>query len=45
MIKKEFDTVETFRKIKEKMSKELFGKTPKQIMEYLKLNSMNFSKK
>jgi hypothetical protein len=37
---KEFDTVKTFREIKEKISNELIGKTTDQILEYLKLNSL-----
>ena len=37
---KEFDTVKTFRKIKEKISKDLVGKSTEQIMEYLKKNSL-----
>lgn len=37
---KEFDTVKTFREIKEKISKDLIGKTPEQIMEYLKIHSL-----
>ena len=37
---KEFDTVQTFRKIKEKISKELVEKSAEQIMEYLRINSL-----
>jgi hypothetical protein len=37
---KEFDTVKTFREIKEKISKDLIEKSPEQIMEYLRINSM-----
>jgi hypothetical protein len=37
---KEFDTVKTFREIKEEISNELIGKTTDQILEYLKLNSL-----
>ena len=37
---KEFDTVKTFRAIKEKISNELVGKTTEQILEYLKINSL-----
>ncbi len=37
---KEFDTVKTFRDIKENVSKELIGKTTEQILEYLKINSL-----
>ena len=33
---KEFDTVETFRIIKEKMSKDISGMTLPQIQEYLR---------
>lgn len=40
--KKEFDTVKTFRKIKEKISQDLKGKTTEQILEYLKVNSDKF---
>lgn len=39
---KEFDTVKTFREIKEKVSKDLIGKTTEQILEYLKKNSLKF---
>ncbi|GHV10315.1 hypothetical protein FACS1894162_3750 [Bacteroidia bacterium] len=38
---KEFDTVQTFRDIKEKISNELFGKSAQQIKDYLKANSLN----
>jgi hypothetical protein len=41
-MKKNFDTVKTFRKIKEKISKELEGKTTEQILQFLKLNSEKF---
>lgn len=37
---KEFDTVKTFREIKERVSKDLLGKTTEQILEYLKVNSL-----
>ncbi|MET4082277.1 hypothetical protein ABIB40_002235 [Pedobacter sp. UYP30] len=37
---KDFDTVKTFRKIKESISKELEGKSTEQILEYLKINSL-----
>jgi hypothetical protein len=37
---KEFDTVKTFREIKEKISKDLIGKSTEQILEYLKVNSL-----
>ncbi len=33
---KEFDTVKTFREIKEKISKDIFGKPLPEIQEYLK---------
>lgn len=32
---KDFDTVKTFRAIKEKISKDIFGKTLPEIQEYL----------
>ncbi len=38
-IEKQWDTVKTFRKIKDKISKDLFGKNADQIKEYLKVNS------
>ena len=41
---KEFDTVKTFRKIKEKISIEISGMTFEQIKEYLKVNSMKLQK-
>jgi hypothetical protein len=41
-MKKNFDTVKTFRKIKEKISKELEGKTTEQILQFLKLNIEKF---
>lgn len=37
---KEFDTVKTFREIKEKISKDLVGKSTEQILEYLRINSL-----
>ena len=37
--KKDFDTVKTFREIKEKISLDLFGKSAQQIKEYLLFNS------
>ncbi len=37
---KEFDTVKTFRQIKDSISKDLTGKSTEQILEYLKLNSL-----
>lgn len=39
-----FDTVKTFREIKEKISKELSGMTFEEIKEYLKSNSLKFQK-
>jgi hypothetical protein len=39
-IEKEFDTVKTFREIKEKISNDLMGMTTEQILEYLKTNSL-----
>lgn len=39
---KKFDTVKEFRKIKEKVSKDLIDKTAEQIKEYLKQNSLKF---
>ena len=37
---KEFDTVKTFREIKETISRDLIDKSAEQIMEYLRLNSL-----
>lgn len=37
---KEFDTVATFRQIKESISKDLSGKSTEQILEYLRVNSL-----
>lgn len=37
---KEFDTVKTFRGIKDEISKKLYGKTAKEIRDYLKANSL-----
>ena len=37
--KKDFDTVKTFREIKEKISSDLFGKSAQQIKEYLQVHS------
>jgi beta-lactam-binding protein with PASTA domain len=39
-----FDTVKTFRAIKEKISKELSGMTFEEIKKYLKSNSLKFQK-
>ena len=44
IIEKEFDTVKTFREIKQKISVEISGMTVKQIKEYLKTNSLKFQK-
>ena len=37
---KEFDTVKTFREIKEKISMELAGKSAQQIKDYFRTNSL-----
>ncbi len=37
---KGFDSVKTFREIKEKISKDLVEKSAEQIMEYLRINSL-----
>jgi hypothetical protein len=37
---KEFDTVKTFRQIKDSISKDLAGKSTEQILEYLRINSL-----
>lgn len=42
-IEKEFDTVKTFRKIKDKISNDLIGKNKDQIKDYLKINSAKLS--
>ena len=42
MTEKEFDTVKTFREIKEKISANLVDKTTEQILEYLRINSLKF---
>jgi len=42
---KEFDTVKTFRKIKEQISKDLTGKSLEQIKEYLRVNSLKLNSK
>lgn len=39
---KEFDTVKTFREIKDKISKELSEMSTKQILDYLNKNSRKF---
>ena len=41
---KEFDTVKTFREIKEKIAKDMTGLTFDQIKAYLKSNSIKFQK-
>jgi hypothetical protein len=40
---KEFDTVTTFRKIKEQISNDLKGKSFEQIKEYLRVNSLKIN--
>jgi hypothetical protein len=40
---KEFDTVKTFREIKEKISKDIYGMTLPQIQEYLKQQQLKVS--
>jgi hypothetical protein len=42
---KEFDTVTTFRNIKEQISKDLSGKTFEQIKEYIRVHSLKFNAK
>jgi hypothetical protein len=42
--KKDFDTVQTFRKIKDKISKDLNGLNFDEIREYLKKNSASLYK-
>ncbi|WP_168171927.1 hypothetical protein [Algoriphagus sp. A40] len=42
---KEFDTVKTFRAIKEKISLEMVDMSPDQIKEYLKKNSAKLYQK
>lgn len=44
MTEKKFDTVGTFRAIKEKISSELVNKSPEQILAFLKENSLKFKK-
>ena len=41
---KEFDTVKTFRTIKEKISKDIFGMTLPQIQEYLQQQKIKSEK-
>ena len=40
---KNFDTVKTFREIKDKISTDLLGKSTEQILEYLKQNSLKLT--
>ena len=40
--KKSFDTVKTFREIKEKIAQDLAGMNFEQIKAYLKANSLKF---
>jgi hypothetical protein len=42
---KDFDTVATFRKIKEQISVDLTGKSFEQIKEYLRVNSLKLKEK
>lgn len=42
---KEFDTVKTFREIKEKISRDIYGMTLPQIQEYLRQQKMKPSNK
>ena len=44
IIEKEFDTVKTFREIKETISKDLVEKSTEQILEYLRIKSLKFQK-
>ncbi len=39
-VEKGFDTVKTFRQIKDSISKDLTGKSTEQILEYLRINSL-----
>jgi hypothetical protein len=39
---REFDTVKAFRKIKEKIAEDLYGKSTEQIKDYLRTNSLKF---
>lgn len=39
-IEKDFDTVKTFRAIKDRISQDLFGKTAEEIKAYLQTNSL-----
>lgn len=42
-MEKSFDTVKTFREIKDKISTDIFGKSTEQILEYLKQNSFKLT--
>ena len=42
---KDFDTVKIFRKIKEKISKDIYGMTLPQIQEYFRQQKLNASEK
>ena len=42
---KNFDTVKTFREIKDKISGDLIDKSTEQILEYLKQNSLKLTTK
>lgn len=42
---KEFDAVKTFREIKEKISKDIYGMTLSQIQEYLSQQRLKTSEK
>lgn len=42
---KEFDTVKTFREIKEKISRDIYGMTLPQIQEYLRQQKLKPSNK
>jgi hypothetical protein len=42
--KKDFDTVKTFREIKDKISEEIKGMTYEQLMEYFEKTKLNAQK-
>jgi len=42
--KKDFDTVKTFRAIKEKISKEIYGLSYEQLMAYFEKTKLNTEK-
>jgi hypothetical protein len=42
---KQFDTVKTFRAIKDSISKDLVGKSNIEILEYIKVNSLRLEPK